>query len=194
MTYAETISNEALNALPPGAFAGRIAVVDTEEGMYAAFDHLCRQHAIGFDTETRPSFQKGLTYRMALVQLCSADTAFLFRINKIPLSKEMLALLEDEKIVKVGASIRDDIKGIQKQTPFRPGGFRDIQSMVGDHGIRDISVRKVSAIVLGIRVSKAQRLSNWEARELTDAQQLYAATDAWTCREIYLRLTDRKER
>ena len=192
MAFQENISNEEINALPPGVFEGRIVVVDDKETMKAAYDHLCRCKVIGFDTETRPAFQKGRVNQMALVQLSSADTAFLFRIHKMPLSKKMIALFENDEIIKVGASIRDDIKGIQKQTPFRPGGFVDIQSIVGHYGISELSVRKVSAIVLGIRVSKAQRLSNWEAKVLTPAQQLYAATDAWTCREIYLRLTEEK--
>jgi ribonuclease D len=189
MNYSESISNDALNDLPAGAFEGRIVVVDTKEAMKAAYDHLCRCRVVGFDTETRPAFQRGQVNRMALVQLCSEDTAFLFRLNKMPLSKKMLSFFENDAILKVGASIRDDIKGIQKQTAFRPGGFVDIQSIVGNYGIKELSVRKVSAIVLGIRISKAQRLSNWEAQELTAAQQLYAATDAWTCREIYLKLT-----
>ena len=189
MTYAESITNEEINALPAGSFDGRIIVVDSKETMKAAYDHLCRCDVIGFDTETRPAFQKGRLNKMALVQLSSHDTAFLFRINKMPLSKKIISLFENEKIVKVGASIRDDIKGIQKQTSFQPRGFVDIQSLVGQYGIKDISVRKVSAIVLGIRISKAQRLSNWEAQVLTPAQQLYAATDAWTCREIFVQLT-----
>ena len=192
MTYAESISNEEINALPAGAFDGKIIVVDSKETMKAAYDHLCRCDVIGFDTETRPAFQKGRINKMALVQLASENTAFLVRINKIPLSKKMLSLFENDKVIKVGASIRDDIKGIQKQTSFKPGGFVDIQSIVAHYGIQDISVRKVSAIVLGIRISKAQRLSNWEAQALTPAQQLYAATDAWTCREIYQKLTERK--
>ncbi|MDR0954586.1 MAG: 3'-5' exonuclease domain-containing protein 2 [Rikenellaceae bacterium] len=190
MTYAESISNEEISALPGGAFNGRIVVVDDLPTMEQAAQALSRCGVIGFDTETRPAFQKGKVNQMALVQLSSDDTAFLFRINKLPLSSEMLAILGDERIVKVGASIRDDIKGIQKQTPFTPGGFVDIQSIVGQYGIRDLSVRKVSAIVLGVRISKAQRLSNWEAQVLTPAQQLYAATDAWACREIYLKLTE----
>lgn len=189
MTYPETITNEELNQLPVGAFEGEILVVDTPAAMESACAHLGRCSVIGFDTETRPSFKKGWLNTMSLVQLSSETTAFLCRINKIPLSPEMLSILEDERIIKVGASIRDDIKGIRKQTPFTPAGFVDIQSIVGDYGIKELSVRKVSAIVLGIRVSKAQRLSNWEAQSLTPAQQLYAATDAWSCREIYLRLT-----
>jgi ribonuclease D len=190
MPYAESISNEDILLLPPGTFGGRIVVVDSKETMKAAYDHLSRCRVIGFDTETRPAFQKGHVNTMALVQLSAEDAAFLFRINKMALSRKMLSLLENAAILKVGASIRDDIKGIQKQTPFRPAGFVDIQSMVGGYGIRETSVRKVSAIVLGVRISKAQRLSNWEAQELTPAQQLYAATDAWSCREIYLKLTE----
>lgn len=189
MAYSESISSEEINELPVGTFNGRIIIVDNEESMRFAYAYLSRCDIIGFDTETRPSFKKGRINKMALVQLSSVNTAFLIRINKIPLSKEMLSIFENENIIKVGASIRDDIKGIQKQTPFTPKGFVDIQSIVGNYGIHDISVRKVSAIVLGIRVSKAQRLSNWEAQTLTPAQQAYAATDAWTCHEIYRKLT-----
>ena len=189
MTYAESISNEELSALPAGAFGGKIVVVDDEKSMSAACDCLGRCRVIGFDTETRPAFRKGHMNKMALVQLASEDTAFLIRIHKIALSKRMIAIFEDSRIIKVGASIRDDIKGIQGQSRFTPDGFVDIQSLVGNYGIKELSVRKVSAIVLGIRISKAQRLSNWEAQMLTPAQQLYAATDAWTCREIYMQLT-----
>lgn len=189
MTYRESITNEELNLLPPGAFEGEIVVVDNKETMAAACEHLGRCDVIGFDTETRPSFMKGRINEMALVQLSSATTAFLIRINLLKMSRKMLSILENEKIIKVGASIRDDIRGIQKQTRFTPKGFVDIQTLVPKYGINDLSVRKVSAIVLGIRISKAQRLSNWEAQTLTPAQQLYAATDAWTCREIYIRLT-----
>ena len=193
MNYAESITNEAITELPVGAFSGEIVVVEDKVSMKQAYNSLIQSRIIGFDTETRPSFQRGHLYPMALVQLSNAGTAFLFRINKIPLSKKMLSLLENEKILKIGASIRDDIRGIQRQTPFKPGGFVDIQSIVGNYGITDLSVRKISAIVLGLRISKAQRLSNWEAHTLTPAQQLYAATDAWACREIYLKLTRNSE-
>lgn len=189
MTYRESITNEELNELPAGAFEGEIVIVDSKETMKKAYARLSRCEVIGFDTETRPSFRKGQINQMALVQLSSETTAFLFRLNKIALSRKILSILENERVVKVGASIRDDIKGIQRHNPFTPKGFVDIQSIVSRHGIGELSVRKVSGIVLGIRISKAQRLSNWEAQSLTPAQQLYAATDAWTCREIYLRLT-----
>ncbi len=189
MSYIATITNEEVSELPAGQFDGEIVVVDDRASMRRAAHALSRCRVIGFDTETRPAFQRGQSYAMSLIQLSTETTAYLFRINKIPLSKRMVAVLESTKILKIGASIRDDIKGIQKQTPFTPGGFVDIQSIVGDYGISDLSVRKVSAIVLGVRISKAQRLSNWEAQTLTPAQQLYAATDAWACREIYLRLT-----
>jgi ribonuclease D len=188
LTYRKSITNEELSELPTGAFEGRIVVVDNDETMKEAHTHLCRQRVIGFDTETRPTFRKGALNDMALVQLSSATTAYLFRLNRIPLSEKIRSILENERIVKAGASIRDDIRGIQRQCPFTPGGFIDIQSIVPRHGIVDLSVRKVSGIVLGVRISKAQRLSNWEAQSLTPAQQLYAATDAWACREIYLRL------
>lgn len=189
MSYRESITDEELGRLPRGVFPGEIVVVETEASMRDAFRRLNECSVLGFDTETRPSFLRGKLYAMSLVQLSSETTAFLLRLNKVKLSPEMIGLLENERILKVGASIRDDIKGIQKQFPFRPGGFLDVQSLMPKYGISEISVRKMSAIVLGVRISKAQRLSNWEAQALTPAQQLYAATDAWICREIYLRLT-----
>lgn len=193
MPYKESITNEELNQLPLGMFDGNIVIVDTPEGMERACEHLAGCGILGFDTETRPSFKKGRLNSMSLVQLSCKDTAFLLRINKTPLTGGMLSILSDEKVIKVGASIRDDIKGIRKLFPFEPGGFADIQSMVHGYGINDLSVRKVSGIVLGIRISKAQRLSNWEAQRLTPAQQLYAATDAWACREVYMRLKNIKD-
>ena len=189
MSYRESITDEELGRLPRGVFPGEIVVVETEASMRDAFRRLNECSVLGFDTETRPSFLRGKLYAMSLVQLSSETTAFLLRLNKVKLSPEMIGLLENERILKVGASIRDDIKGIQKQFPFRPGSFLDVQSLMPKYGISEISVRKMSAIVLGVRISKAQRLSNWEAQALTPAQQLYAATDAWICREIYLRLT-----
>jgi len=193
MSFKESITNEELNLLPLGAFEGEIVVVDSAESMAAACDYLEKCALLGFDTETRPSFAKGKINKMSLIQLASGSKAFLLRMNKTSLPERMLAILENENVTKVGASIRDDIKGIQKQFPFTPGGFTDIQSIVHEFGISDISVRKLSAIVLGIRISKAQRLSNWEAHSLTPAQQAYAATDAWACRQIYEKLKNSRK-
>lgn len=187
--YRENISNEEVNALPVGAFGGQIVVVDTPEAIALACEYLAAQPVIGFDTETRPSFTKGVSNKVSLLQLSSGERSFLFRLNKIALERPILRLMESRTTIKIGAAIRDDIKGLQQLRQFNPRGFIDLQSIVGQYGIAELSVRKMAAITLGVKISKAQRLSNWEAASLTPAQQLYAATDAWISREIYVTLT-----
>lgn len=188
--YKANISNEELNQLPPCVFKGEISVVDTADAVAGACGYLAAQAIIGFDTETRPAFLKGVSNRIALLQLSSADRSFLFRLNHIPFEKPILKLLENPRVLKIGAAIRDDLRGLQKYRHFSPRGFIDLQSIVNNYGITELSIRKLAAITLGGKVSKAQRLSNWEAQHLTPAQQLYAATDAWVSREIYIRLTE----
>ena len=143
---------------------------------------------IGFDTETRPSFKAGVAHRVALLQLSTDERCYLIRLCKVRLDKAVTKILESKEIIKVGAAVTNDLRALQALRRFREDGFVDLQSIVSDWGIVDKSVRKMAAIVLGLRVSKAQRLSNWEAAELTPPQQMYAATDAWICSEIYKRL------
>lgn len=188
--YQATITNDEINELPMGRFPGRVLVVDSEAAMREAEAVLAGETLLGYDTETRPSFQKGLKYGMALVQISTADTALLFRVKQMPLSEAVRSVLSSPEVIKVGAAIRDDIRGMRKVAEFRPAGFVDLQSVVGRWGIEELSVKKMAAIVLGIKVSKAQRLTNWEAVRLTEPQQEYAAMDAWVCREMYLRLRE----
>lgn len=186
--YRPTITNDEINEMPVGHFPGRILVVDSDETMAEAERILAGETLVGYDTETRPSFEKGIKYGMALVQISTADTALLFRVRQAPLSETIRSVLSSPDVIKVGAAIRDDIRGMHKVAEFRPAGFIDLQSVVKRWGIEELSVKKMAAIVLGIKVSKAQRLTNWEAVRLTEPQQDYAAMDAWVCREIYLRL------
>ena len=183
--FAGHITNEELQVLPSGAFTGTIEVIDDAKKAAEACEHLKTAEIIGFDTETRPSFKKGITNSVALLQLSTDEKAFLFRICKMSLPKAVTEILENPDIKKIGAAIRDDIRILQKCRRFTPKGFVDLQKMVNDYGIEELSVRKIGGIVLGIRISKAQRLSNWEAQTLTPAQQSYAATDAWACLETY---------
>lgn len=182
------ISNEEIQSLPAGQFGGRIVVVDDEQGLKEACQYLASQPVIGFDTETRPSFRAGESHLVALLQLSGADRCYLFRLCCMRFDKQVIKILEDKKILKIGADIRGDIRALHKLRRFRPEGFVDLQSIVWQWDIDEKSVRKMAAIVLGIRISKAQRLSNWEALSLTAAQQSYAATDAWACLEIFHRL------
>jgi ribonuclease D len=154
-----------------------------------AIAYLRSQKVIGFDTETRPTFTPAQPrYGVALLQLSGPDKAFLFRINKMGMHRRLCNLLALPKIIKIGAAIHDDIRGLQKHRDFVPGGFVDLQKIVWEWGIRDKSVKKMAAIIMGIRISKTQQLSNWEADSLSEGQCKYAATDAWVCREMYLRL------
>lgn len=183
--FEPTISNEAASALEVQGFVGRIVVVDSPETMTEAYEILRGERVLGIDTETRPAFQKGVVYPLALLQVATPDTALLFRVQKEPLSKEVISIMEDRRVLKIGAALRDDIKALQKLHSFVPGSFVDLQNIINEWGVEEKSVRKMAAIVLGFKVSKAQRLSNWEAVRLTDAQQNYAAMDAWACLEIY---------
>ncbi len=186
-----TISPEEIGRLELASFPGEIHVIDSmEEEFGQAISYLKRQKVIGFDTETRPTFSPDQRSNgTALLQLSGAEKAYLFRIKKMgAIPRRLCAILANPNIVKVGAAIHDDVRGLQKFAGFQPQNFVDLQKMVWEYGIRDKSVKKMTAIILGFKISKAQQLSNWEAETLSESQQKYAATDAWVCREMYLRL------
>ena len=187
-TFQQHISNEDTAKLPAVLFDGPIVIVDDEKQVEAACRDLASSPVLGFDTETRPSFRPGVTFRVSLLQLSTPTVCYLFRLNKIPLAKPILQLLEDRRVLKIGADVAGDLRSLRQIRHFRDGGFVDLQGIAPEWGIGEKSLRKLSAIVLGRRVSKAQRLSNWEAATLTDKQQLYAATDAWVCTRIYEQL------
>ncbi len=187
-TSLQKISNEETAKLPALNFKGHIVIVDKEEEIEAACQDLARHTIIGFDTETRPSFKAGVTYKVALLQLSTPDCCYLFRLNKIPLSRPIIKILESEDIKKLGADVAGDLRSLKVLRHFKERGFIDLQSIVAQWGIGEKSLRKMSALLLGFRISKAQRLSNWEAQSFTPQQKVYAATDAWVCIEIYNRL------
>lgn len=184
MAFLATIDNDTVATLPAARFPGRIVVVDREEQVGAACGDLRRYKVIGFDTETRPSFRAGVSYKVSLLQLSTPDTCYLFRLSHIRLDNRILKLLGSREIIKVGADITGDIRSLHALRDFTADGFVDLQHEAIRWGIEEKSLRKLSAIVLGERVSKAQRLSNWEAGQLTPQQQEYAATDAWVCPRI----------
>lgn len=186
--FASTISNEDVAQLEPVRFDGEIVVVETVRDLLRACEVLSAQKIIGFDTETRPSFTSGMMNKVALLQLSTDDVCFLIRLNKVPLDKALIAILQNENIAKVGAAVQNDIAALNALRHFKARGFIDLQNEVGRFGIEDRSLRKLSGIIIGKKVSKAQRLSNWEAQTLTPQQQQYAATDAWVCIELLRRL------
>ncbi len=188
--YKISVSPEEIGALELASFPGVIEVIDTDgDAFHRALRYLKRQRVLGFDTETRPTFTpEQHSNGTALLQLSGSGKAYLFRLKTLGLPRPLAAILANPSITKVGAATLDDVKGLQKITKFAPKGFVDLQNIVWEYGIRDKSVKKMTAIILGVKISKAQQLSNWEAEHLSESQQRYAATDAWVCREMYLKL------
>ena len=190
--YKICIEAEEIEKLPLGSFPGEITVISKGGFDYArAIAYLRSQTVIGFDTETKPVFEPGKPHNhVALLQLSGADKAFLFRVNKMGVRRLVGSILSNPKIIKVGAAVHDDVRGLQHYSDFKAKGFVDLQKMVWEWGIKDKSVKKMAANILSCKISKNQQLSNWEAPELSEAQKMYAATDAWICREMYLKLLD----
>lgn len=183
--FKESITKEELTVLPLKWFEGEIVLVDSYEKVNYAAKVLSQNSVIGFDTETRPSFKKGAVNKVSLLQLSTRDQAFLFRLHKVGLPDQIMEILSNPEIIKPGVAIRDDIKALQEIQKFKPGGFVELQDYAKELGIQNFSLKKLTAIVLGFRISKTQQLSNWEADSLSEAQQIYAATDAWTALEIF---------
>ncbi len=185
----KTISKEEISELPLQHFEGNVVVVEDESRVEELVRELEQNSVIGFDTETKPSFQKGKMNQVSLLQFATPECGYLFRLNKTGLHPALIRLMENPNIEKVGVGIRDDIKGLQRLAPLNQGGFIELQDYVKEVGIEDTSLRKLAGLVLNFRVSKRQRLSNWEAPHLTDSQVIYAATDAWVAIELFNKLT-----
>ena len=194
--YKISISAEEIEGLELRSFPGEIIVVDDEGPAFReGIRYLKRQKVLGFDTETRPTFdaRRG-QYGTAILQLSGPNRAYLFRLKKLGMPQPLCKILANPAIVKVGAATGGDIHGLQYLHGFKAQSFVDLQQVAWQYGIRDMAVKKLTAIILGFKISKAQQLSNWEAETLSAPQQLYAATDAWVCREMYLKLSRSEKR
>ncbi|WP_029903041.1 3'-5' exonuclease [Prevotella sp. 10(H)] len=189
----KTISKEELSVMPMERFDGRIIVIQTESEAEKASAYLKKQTTIGFDTETRPAFRKGVSHQIALMQLATEDTGFLFRLNMIGLPDCLADILINPAIKKIGLSLKDDFSAIHKRKAIVPTNFIELQSFVKSYGIEDNGLQRIYGILFGKRISKGQRLSNWEAEILSDAQKMYAAIDAWACLRIYDELINREK-
>jgi len=183
-----SISKEDIKDLPLKQFEGPVTVVEDPGKVREAVEKLKQNEVIGFDTETKPAFKKGVSHKVALLQLSTEEEAFLFRLNVTGINDDLSDLLADSDILKVGVGIRDDLRALRALNPFTPGGFVELQDVAPNHGIDVLSLKNLAGLLLGIRVSKRQRLSNWEASHLTEGQILYAATDAWVALQIYNKL------
>ena len=187
-----TISKEEIAGLELESLPGEIVIIDTLADCEKAVRYLQRQKLLGFDTETRPSFKKGKSNKVALLQLSTQKSCFLFRLNMIGFPESLLNLLKNEKILKVGLSLRDDFGMLRKIAPIEPAGFVDIQTYIKQFNIQELSLQKIYALLFHKKISKSQRLSNWEAETLNEGQKRYAATDAWACILIYNKLKKMK--
>lgn len=185
-----TITKDEIAQLSIEEFPGRIIVVDTVKNADKAVQYLSLFPMIGFDTETRPSFKKGMRYKVALMQLSTDEVCFLFRLNRIGFPSSLKDFLTSRQHMKIGLSLRDDFCAIRRSADIQLENFVDLQQMVGEYGIEDSSLQKIYAILFGKRITKGQQLSNWEADVLTDAQKRYAVLDAWACLKIYNRLKE----
>jgi ribonuclease D len=180
-----TISKEDISKLPIETFDGNIVVIDHGREVAKAIGHLSAQSVIGFDTETRPTFTSGKSNKVALLQLSTEDTCFLFRLNLIGYPDVLKDIICNSSVKKIGLSLRDDFAAMRKRTGFTPENFIDLQVFADKFGIDDNSLQRIYAIIFGKKISKTQRLSNWEAPQLSYSQLTYAALDAWACLRIY---------
>lgn len=180
-----SIPKNIISELPQVTFDGNIYIIDSMSKMSMAVNALRKEKLVGFDSETRPAFFKGKTNQVALLQISSLDDCFLFRTNKIGIPEKLKQFIEDESIKKIGLSLNNDFNAMGRFAEITPRGFIDIQSLVKEYNIADQSLQRIYAILFGKKISKSQRLSNWEAPTLTPAQQQYAAIDAHACLEIY---------
>lgn len=181
-----TISKAEIAEMPKADFPGRVFIIYTEQDAEKAVDYLSSQSVVGVDTETRPSFKRGYTHKVALMQISTMDTCFLFRLNKIGMPLKLQEFLMGDTL-KIGLSLKDDFMMIRrrKNVQAEEGNWIELQDYVGRFGIEDRSLQKLYANLFGEKISKSQRLSNWEAETLSESQIKYAATDAWACVQIY---------
>lgn len=182
-----------IGTLPRVSFEGRIVTVITEKEAEKAVNYLMSQQILGIDTETRPSFKKGHVNEVALLQVSSHDVCILFRLNMIGMPAAVIRLLEDTTVPKIGLSLRDDLMMLGRRAAFSRGNFIDLQNHVEEIGVEDMSLQKLYANFFGQRISKRERLSNWEVEILKDKQKIYAATDAWACIMLYEELMRLKQ-
>lgn len=190
--YQAKIDKEIVKDLPIAQTDCQIELIDSPDEVDKAVKYLLHSKVVGFDTESKPSFTKGKSNKIALMQISTQKRCFLFRLQMIGKNQRLKEFLENENIKKIGVAIHGDLRNLRVWSKFEPKNFVDLQNIVGDYGIEELGLQKIYAIVFGKKISKSQQLSNWEAKILNRAQQVYAATDAWACRQIYLKLTKNK--
>ncbi len=188
--YLRKPSKEEINDLPIERYPGPVHIIRTQEELEAAVDTLRREAILGFDTESRPAFRKGKYYPPSVVQLASSEAVYIIQLTWLPLNDTLTSLLADPDVLKVGVAIYDDLKELQKLHEFTPAGIRDLGDTAKRLGLETHGLRSLAANLLGVRISKAARCSNWAGKKLQSQQIIYAATDAWIGRELYFKLKE----
>lgn len=186
----DTITKQELAEMPKALYEGPITTVISETEAHKVFRAIEHYDIVGIDTETRPSFKKGKTNNVALLQISTADHCWLIRLNRTGFTDDVKNFLENKNITKVGLSLKDDFRLLGKSIKIKPEAYIELQQYVENFGIKEKSLQKIYGILFGQKISKSQRLTNWEADELTESQKRYAATDAWSCLEIYQKLKE----
>ena len=190
--FPERLNKEHIKNFPIMSFKGKIHLIKEKKDLKEALKILRSKSVLGFDTETRPSFKKGENYSVSLLQLSTLDEAFLFRLNHLGLPDDLVSLLADPDILKVGVAILDDVRALRKLKKFDAEGFVELANIGSELGIVTCGLRNLAAIFFGVRISKKAQLTNWERPEFNSDQALYAATDAWICLEMYRFLESEK--
>lgn len=189
MELARAISPEQMASLPIRRFEGEVRLIASSHELDAVGAALALEHAVGFDTETRPAFRKGESYLPSLAQVAGERTVWIFPLQRIDCSVALTALLSNLKVVKAGISIAEDLRQLKKLFPFEEAGVVDVGALARRRGVEQTGLRNLAGIVLGYRIPKGKRTSNWASPRLTPQQIGYAAMDAWAARELYLKLS-----
>jgi len=186
------ISREELIELPIRRYEGSVHVVAGHADLQRAMQDILRESVVGFDTETRPAFRTGESYLPSLVQFATASAVYLLQVQQQDLSGPVREVLSSEKIIKVGVSVTDDMRNLKKLFQFDERSVVDLGKVAERNGLKQTGIRNLAGIFLGTRIPKGTKTTNWAARRLTPQQIAYAATDAWACRELYLRFKELK--
>src|SRR5688572_29550224 len=185
-----TVSRDEINALPIRRYEGAVHVVAGMHDLAPAMADILQEKVIGFDTETRPSFRVGESYPPSLAQIATARAVYLFQVQRREIAAAVAELLSLERIVKAGVSMADDLKALKKVVEFSEKSIVDLGKVAHRHGLKQSGVRNLTGLFLGFRIPKGTKTSNWSRQRLTEQQITYAATDAWACRELYLRFSE----
>jgi ribonuclease D len=181
------VSRDEVNELPVRRYEGPVVLVETAPMLEAAMADLRAERVAGFDTETRPAFKVGESYPPALAQLATARAVYLFQLQQLDFEPELAELMGSQRLVKAGVSVKDDLRQLQKLVSFEAKSVVDLGDVVKRHGLKQSGVRNLAGLFLGYRVPKGAKTTNWAAARLSAQQITYAATDAWVCRELYLK-------